>query len=264
MIVDDFVMLGRTVPEPNSRGEVYVCSAGVSPSLGTLVRICPLDIMDKITRWSQVRVDLERSGDSRVETWKLGPARWSTVLEVYPRKARASLLDPYRVDGINEANERVIDPRPGGNRRMSLALVRPGHVELVIEHNPGELAPHRELFGPNPPHARWNGRREDRRERFPFTVRARWVDPDGRRNNLQVRDWGLFELLRKQAGVLDAMTDGERTSYIAGALHINERSLFLVGNFDNHRTSWLVISVLNGCLHAHETDTPSGQISLPL
>lgn len=30
MILDDFVMLGTTVPEPNSDGRVFVCSAGVT------------------------------------------------------------------------------------------------------------------------------------------------------------------------------------------------------------------------------------------
>ncbi len=30
MILDDFVMLGTTVPEPNSDGRVFVCSAGYS------------------------------------------------------------------------------------------------------------------------------------------------------------------------------------------------------------------------------------------
>ena len=37
MILEDFIMLGTTVPEPNSDGRIFVCSAGVSPELGKLV-----------------------------------------------------------------------------------------------------------------------------------------------------------------------------------------------------------------------------------
>lgn len=262
MIIDDFVMLGRTVPEPNRKHEVGVCSAGVSPSLGSLIRVCPLAMTDKIPRWSTVAIDLahDERRDNRVETRQLGSGGWEAGRE-YPRVGRAALLAPYRVSGIAEANDRIIDPKPGGNRRMSLAVVRPESCELRIEHNPGELAPHYELFGAAPPRAR--GRNREDRARFPFTVRADFRD-EGGRHRLQIRDWGLFELLRKRHDELDDMTDDQRVSYVAQALHLKETSLFLVGNFDNYRKSWLVISVLNGCLPKVEFGAHVGQLELPL
>src|SRR5699024_3033495 len=58
-------------------------------------------------------------------------------------------------------------------------------------------------------------------------------------NNLMLRDWGAFELQRKHGA------DYFRRN-LAGALHLDENSSLLVGNFNQHRNSWLVISVLNG------------------
>ena len=39
MILDDFVVLGKTVPEPTSDGRVFVCSAGYSKDIGGLIRV---------------------------------------------------------------------------------------------------------------------------------------------------------------------------------------------------------------------------------
>ncbi len=61
MILDDFVMLGKTVPEPNSDGRVFVCSAGVSPTLRQLVRVYPLARGGAPARWSVNAVKLERN-----------------------------------------------------------------------------------------------------------------------------------------------------------------------------------------------------------
>ncbi len=41
MIIDDFVMLGRTEPQQTRNSGVTVCSAGYSPSLGQFIRVYP-------------------------------------------------------------------------------------------------------------------------------------------------------------------------------------------------------------------------------
>jgi hypothetical protein len=51
VILDDFVMLGTTVPEPNSSGRVFVCSAGVSDEDRRLIRIYPLARRGAPKRW---------------------------------------------------------------------------------------------------------------------------------------------------------------------------------------------------------------------
>src|SRR5215471_17278110 len=111
MVIEDFVMLGTTVPEPNSDGRIFVCSAGVSRELDSLMRIYPLARRYAPERWTVNRVQLERNPrDSRRESWKL-----------------AALLKKYVVPSIAVANE----------RRMSLAVIHPQQTpHLRFTFNP--------------------------------------------------------------------------------------------------------------------------------
>lgn len=225
-MIHDFVMLGKTVPEPNSKKLIYVCSAGVSPSSGGLLRLYPLSVLDCPRKWQQCRIDLSgKRSDNRRETRTLGPAGYVET-GLIGKADRAALLAPYVVGSIAEANE----------RRMSLALIRPRSWEFHLDCNPGERAPHREIFGPVPPKAR---------ERFDFTPRLHFTDSVGT-HRLQVREWGLFELMRKHETKIAAMTQDQQASWIFGSLSMTERSLLFVGNFAQFRNSWLIISVLNG------------------
>jgi len=54
-------MLGTTVPEPTSDGRVFICSAGVSAELRSLMRIYPLARRRTPPRWSVNCVCLERN-----------------------------------------------------------------------------------------------------------------------------------------------------------------------------------------------------------
>ena len=80
------------------------------------------------------------------------------------------------------------------------------------------------------------------RERFGVTPRLRFKTQDGRPHGLQVRDWGVWELMRKNS---DRMAGADATEWVARSLHLNQSSVLLLGNFCNHRTAWMVISVLN-------------------
>lgn len=140
LTVHDFVMLGKTVPEPTRRdGRVFVCSAGVSPTLRSLVRIYPLARRNTPPRWSVSTVKLIRNADdSRAESFKLDGDRRPgaherinnsfQVGEMYPPAARADLLARYVVGSIAEANDK--------SRRLSLAIIHPDQLELTFEHNP--------------------------------------------------------------------------------------------------------------------------------
>ena len=241
MTIDDFVMLGTTVPEPKSDGRVFVCSAGYSATLRSLVRIYPLARKGAPARWSVNTVKLERNPeDWRVESFKLAgdrspEAHWS-INSVFrpsvmmPKSQRAELLRKCVVGSIDEANDRA--------NRLSLAIIHPKAMELEFEHNPGSPdSPQLKLFelpGDEPQGAR----------RFPFIPRLRFED-DHRWNRLMLRDWGVYELMRKHNN-LTQMTEAERQRYVSGALHLSPASSLLVGNLNNQRNAWLVISVING------------------
>ena len=227
-------MLGKTVPEPNSDGRIFVCSAGVSAELKTLMRIYPLARRDAPERWSVNRVQTERNPrDNRVESWKLAGDRsvgmherinltFHRVGEV-KEKDRATLLGKYVVPSIKIANA----------RRMSLAVIHPlstPHLRFDFNPSPSDV-PRLALFDdeiikrePTP----------DRR--FPYMPRLEFWDQDGE-HKLMLRDWGCFEFLRKYP---------ERRDQLSDALHLGPRSSLMVGNMNNQRNAWLIISVLQG------------------
>ena len=243
MTIDDFVMLGTTVPEPNSDGRIFVCSAGYSATYGGLLRVYPLARFGAPARWSVSTVKLERnSKDSRRESFKLAgdrsPEARKSINSLFridgmaPKAGRAELLKRCTVGSIKEANE----------RRLSLAVVHARGMELEFEHNPGSPdSPQLALFpveGEEPQGAR----------RFPFIPRLHFDDERGH-NRLMLRDWGVYELMRKNNN-LALIGEAERRKYVGGALHLDPSCSLLVGNLNNQRNAWLVISVLRGLREA--------------
>lgn len=241
LILDDFVMLGKTVPEPNSDGRVFVCSAGISPTLRSMVRIYPLARGGSPARWSVNTVKLERNpGDQRRESFRLAGDRTIGAHDYInaasfrtsgscPPRERAELLRRYSVESIAEANA----------RKLSLAVIHPRAMELEFEHNPTSPdSPELTLFDlatDQPQGAR----------RFPYLPHLVFDDADGTHRRPQLRDWGVYELMRKHNN-LTGMTDSDRRSYVGEALHLDNSCSLLIGNFNRHYTSWLVISVLRG------------------
>lgn len=240
LILDDFVMLGTTVPEPNSDGRVFVCSAGYSATLRSLVRVYPLARFGAPSRWSMSTVKLERNPkDWRPESFQLSGDRRPEVHDHINRRAfevestvsasvRAELLRKCFVESICQANE----------RRISLALLNAGGMELEFEHNPASPdSPQLALF--DDPHDPPSGAR-----RFPYIPRLHFRDEAGP-HRLMLRDWGVYELMRKNNN-LTQMSDGERRKFVGQALHLDPTCTLLVGNLNNQRNAWLVISVLRG------------------
>lgn len=234
MILEDFVMLGTTVPEPNKDGRVFVCSAGVSREYGGLVRIYPLARRNIPRRWHRYRVPLEiNPKDNRYGSYKIAgdrnPGAHETINERFellsktPGQARSELLGPYKIGSIQEANA----------KRMSLAIIEPEEVELFFEYNPSSPAsPELRLFASSSDAEVRTGAK-----RFPFIPRLRFQD-EGGEHKLMLRDWGCYELMRKMP---------ERREEMAEFLHLSaSNSSLFVGNLNHQRNSWLVISVLNG------------------
>jgi hypothetical protein len=224
---DGFVMLGKTVPEPSRRqpDRTYVCSAGWQPDLG-LIRIYPLGVAGAPPRWSTSSVHLERNPeDSRAESWRLpGDRRNPRINNAFEQAGtlhpaqRPHLLPElgrWTVGSIGEANE----------RRMSLAVIHPEHIQLRLDIAAGSAdSPQLSLFDVAAP----PGRR--------FDTIPRLVFPGGHNGGMLMRDWGCFEWMRKHPGNAAALTD---------ALHLSPATVLLIGNLANHRNTWIVISALN-------------------
>lgn len=234
MILEDFVMLGKTVPEPTSDGRVFVCSAGYSLEMRSLIRIYPLARKAAPPRWSLSRVTLERNPkDSRPESWKLAGDRSPDKHEWINRQAfqvydkvkgwqRQDMLDDDAlwVESIAEANA----------KRMSLALIQPRAIPSVTYdmNATSPESPQLRLFDDGLTPA-------EGAKRFPYMPRITFHDAKGE-HRLMLRDWGCYELMRKHP---------QHTFDLDEALSVGEDSVLLIGNLNSHRTAWLCISVLN-------------------
>jgi hypothetical protein len=232
MIIEDFVMLGKTIPEPNSDGRIFVCSAGLSLELKSLVRLYPLSRYQAPRRWSLNRVPVERNNrDSRFESFRLkgnrNPAThakinslFETISEI-PRCERDFLIQEFIVRSIREANE----------RRLSLGVIVPkGAIRLhFAESKNSPDSPQLALFSELHETATAGA------ARFAYQPKLEFCDEDGW-HDLQLRDWGAYEFMRKHGD--------ERRFELATAAHLSSGPMLLVGNMNHQRTSWLVISVL--------------------
>jgi hypothetical protein len=240
VIIEDFTLLGTTVPESTrSDGRICVCSAGVSPESRKLIRLYPLARRHAPSRWNTYRVPVERNPkDHRPESFKLQGDRsdsghpyinnvFTNVGEVKPTE-RAQLLRPFIVGSIKEANE----------KRLSLAILQPDFGALDFDYNPDSPdSPQLALFpdlGPEIPVGA---------KRFPYIPRLNFYDEVGP-HRLMIRDWGVYEQMRKYPG---------RHRELPHWLHLSSASSLLVGNFNQHRSAWLIISVLNGLRDSQPT-----------
>jgi len=238
MIIDDFVMLGKTVPEANSDGREFVCTAGFSMELRQPVRIYPMARAHCPKRWSKSRIPLERNPkDSRFESWKIkgnrSPAahwRINDVIQPVADKLNAEeqrqIVEALTVASIKEANQ----------RRLSLCVIQPRNIP-ALEFERGEnaeMAPTPDLFGGMPA--------MPVKQRFDLHPRLIFRDDDSK-HDFMLRDWGCYELMRKQPARIDA-------PYLEDALNLSTAPPLLCGNLNRFRNSWLVISVFSGSIHA--------------
>lgn len=232
MICDDFIMLGKTVPEPQSDGRVFVCSAGYSTELRSLIRIYPLARYASPKRWSVSRVPLERNPkDSRPESWKLAGDRSAethqNINAAFATYAQVRGMDTR--DAIDDDRVWVSSIKEANKRRLSLALIAPKGVPSVTydQNLNSPESPQLKLFADGLPPA-------EGAKRFPFMPRLVFDDDKGE-HRLMLRDWGCYERMRKAPGALD----------LDNCLSLGPDSRLLIGNLNSHRTAWLVISVLN-------------------
>lgn len=225
------VVLGKTRPEERrTDGRTFVCSAAWHPDHG-LIRVYPLAMRGAPSDWSICDVTLERNPrDSRSESWRIAGIRAGEehnrinnrfrVVGTVPKPDRAALLDGLVTPSISDAN----------SQRRSLALINPSRARIEWtapdSRDPVDMA-QLALFETEI----GQGRKFDRIPRLVF------ADSHGT-HHLQLREWGLFELIRHRG--IDYAADAAES-----AVRLGPGSTLLVGNMANRRNVWLVIKVLN-------------------
>jgi hypothetical protein len=218
VILEDFVMLGKTAPETDRQGRVTVCSAGWSPELRQLVRIYPLAVENAPPDFSVSQIRLERNyKDNRHESWKIGGDRGIDV--------HAGINTRFDVKHILNDRESLIDQIPlvgsikGANqKRLSLAVVQPDKKpKFYLEQNRNYYMTGEQVGT----------------KTYKYLPRLQF-DLDGCTHKLKYLNQEVYQYLQPTN-----KTDFWR---IAGRFKHNPR--LLVGNMFAHRNNWLVIAGL--------------------
>ena len=227
MRIDDWCCLGRTVPEESKKYGLKVCSVGYSDELRAFVRVYPLPVRCDIKQRMVCQLELVRNpGDSRDESWKLtrddddgGINRVST----FEKQADVvAWLGKHVSPSIADLNE----------RRRSI-----GVLKIPTEQIKGVLRQRKTPDGSDPEQKLFF---EDIDENFgqgaiPVAPYLEFRDKAGP-HRIQVREWGCYEYLRNHPTKIDEL-------WSAMNLDTPDSDTYLVvGNMNNHRTVWLVIS----------------------
>ena len=223
MICEDFVMLGRTVPEESKKHGLTVCSAGYSKEMKELLRIYPLPRHNGIDKWTQCMVPLRRnSQDNRKESWRINCLGKSAdealecigVIDKVNRKEEFDFLKSMASSSIKQLNE----------QRKSLAIVAPSFVR-------GRFEP---IAGVDPFYQMTLWERQgaglpDINPRVQFHL-------DDGFHDLQFREWGAHELIRKNREEAEDLFD------VLNFTNPAYEHLLFIGNMNQHRNNWLVIT----------------------
>lgn len=225
MRIDDFVCLGRTVPEESKKYGRKVCMAGYSAELNSLVRVYPLPVHNPIEQRSNCVMELERNRqDGRRESWRLKREMGNEgIVNVGEKVAKATVVDWL--------DERAACSIAALNQsRASLGVIKPLALSWLFKQSDEIVDPtQRTLF-------------DDLDFHFGETATPRIIPylrfaDEGGEHCLQIREWGVHEWLRKEPDKAAQLWDNLRLT------SPNQQPYLVIGNMCNCRTSWLVINV---------------------
>ena len=237
MILDDFVLLGTTVPESTKDGRVVRCSAGYSLERRSLIRLYPLSPTGGLHRWDQFRLALEvNTKDNRHESYKLAGNREDQIaidgltrgmvgegrIHQISRQLRLEQVDRFKVPSIDYLNQ----------QRRSLGIIEPEIISWSYEIDPAADRAQQQFDGLESPPP------EMGRRAYPARPRIQFVDADGK-HDLAFNGHDAYEYMRKHP-------EASRASLFDGLRWEQDRDVrLLVGNLNHQRTAWCVIAYLD-------------------
>lgn len=222
MRLDDFVCLGRTVPEESRKYGHKVCMAGYSPELRSLLRVYPLPVINPIRTRRTCVLEVERNPqDSRLESWKLRD-RESSIVAVSDHEIPTADVTRFLRDHLAASIDELND------RRASLGVLEAGpdcRGTFVSRSNLSH--PDQGWLFENLDHAFGAGA-------IDIAPYLEFSDSAGRPHRLQLREWGCYEWLRRNRHEATQLWDN---------LHLGDdaTTLLVVGNMSNRRNVWLII-----------------------
>ncbi len=246
MHVDDFVVLGRTVPEESKKYGKRVCMAGYSAENNQFLRVYPLRVpvgenadANGISARHSYALDLRRNPlDSRTESWRVADEQkptttpWDRAPEV-SKKSVVDWLSKHAVRSIQLLNE----------CRLSIGV-------LVVKANDwkGVVVPRAQPNQADEIHSLFDDLETQTDidfNRVQFAPYIHFRDSDGE-HRIQVREWGAYLLLSNPE-----YSNHPEVLWGAPGYRSGRDLVLVVGNMGNHRTNWLIIKTF-------EVDPPGG------
>ncbi len=241
MHVEDFVVLGRTVPEDSRKYGQKVCMAGYSAENNQFLRVYPLLVPvggDADSNGFRARhryvLDLQRNPqDTRSESWRVSDEKQPTQTpwKLAPETKKNTLLewlDKRVVPSIRALNDckmsiGVIRVSSGNWRGVMVPRGAPEKSESVVS-----------LFDDLDDQAHFSHqvRLIAKVEYAPY---IHFSDAEGS-HELQIREWGAYMLLAK-----DEYADKPEALWGASGYRSTKDLYLVIGNMMNHRKNWLVI-----------------------
>ena len=228
--IDDLVVLGRAAPEPIRDGRETVCLGGYSETVG-YVRLYPTKRrMTELSRWNVISVPVESDDghDNREESYKIAGSKkdWDILHK--------------KVEKVGELNKgeqiRLVDRLAGdctavlNENRESLGIVEPRDFSAELRENNQRGGIQAQLTG-----GTLKGK-NDYKYKLYLNYVCEGCQQESRHDQSTI-EWGVYKYWDKNEdyqGVIDAL----------GLTDNNQKCYFFVGNINNHRTAYIVISVL--------------------
>lgn len=229
LTISEMIVLGSAVPEQTKNNGKTVCVAGWAEDLG-FVRIYPCRADYGISRWDRLRdIKVKRNPkDSRLESYKLWDEKsFRTDGGIKSVSEKIELLDGIKQDCVHIIRDGM----------LSLGLIRvDGHIECNISDNPSFSK--QETIAIHSQNYNWLLTKQD------FPIQPRLTFSCGEKcqakkfHDMTVVEWGGFEWIRKSPGAILKLKDNWKITNSGYDIYL------LVGNLFQHRTSFIVISVI--------------------
>ncbi len=216
MILEEVVVLTRTVPEESKKYGRRVCLAAYCRDLGHLIRVYPTTIDAPVKTGSVCRLRVTKNtDDNRCESFRLSDAidGLLSVGDQMPAvEVRRMLASRYPTsDSISELNA----------RRASLGVVHSQCEGSLRSRKSGSVIdPSQALF--------WDDLFcfDDRQQVAPYVTFGK--------HTLQLREWGCHEWLRKNP-------DQDRAAMLWNILKFGRDQMLVIGNMMHKRNVWMVL-----------------------
>ncbi len=234
-IIDDLIILGRSVPVEIQNGRRPICVGGYSPSRG-FIRLYPTFSVFPIKRWSICEVEVERPRtpryDGRIESWKICGDRQSPralldkiiVSDKFDREEWPDLLASIQDPCVSVLND----------EKRSLGIIKPTINSCYFTDNEAYKNYRRMTLD--------GSFQVQEINEFEYKPRINYTCPDCRTkqgfHDQQLLEWGAYEYMRKFPRTIDKLWENLQLD------NPDYEKYFFVGNLLQHLRSFMVISVL--------------------